>query len=146
MKTSIVGALRDVPKETRSLVRQVLGEAARELALDQGEVAIRFVDPDEMQALNKAWRAKNYPTDVLSFPSEVSNPEGVRFFGDLAICYDVACRQARRRRHSPARETALLALHGMLHLLGYDHESDDGEMDALERTLRRRVLPPRDAC
>lgn len=146
MKTVIVGARACVPAGVSSLVRRVLRDAARELDVGPGELTVRFVSADEMRGLNARWRAKDYATDVLSFPADALVIDGVTRLGDLAICFEVATRQAPRRRHSAARETALLALHGMLHLLGYDHETDAGEMDALERSLRRRVLPPKDAC
>ena len=75
---------------------------------------------------------------VLSFPGEPS-PEGAHL-GDVAICYPVARIQAQRTGHPVSREVRLLLLHGVLHCLGHDHETDDGEMRKLERRLRRRWI------
>ncbi len=131
------------PEEAVRAVRDTLRSAAPALRVGAGDVVVRFVDPREMRDLNRAWRGKDRVTDVLSFPSGAADPAGRRHIGDIALCWDVAHRQAGRRRHAPEREAALLALHGLLHLLGYDHETDDGEMEALERRLRRELLPPR---
>ena len=124
-------------------LREVLAEASSRLGVGAGDVVVRLVDEEEIRELNRAWRGKDRPTDVLSFPSGLVDPAGRRHVGDIALCLPVAARQAARRRHAPGREAMLLALHGLLHLLGYDHETDDGEMEALERRLRRACLPPR---
>ncbi len=139
----MVGDDPAVPSGAKRAVREVLRAAAPALDVGPGDVVVRFVDRATMRELNRTWRGKDAPTDVLSFPSDAAEPGGRRHVGDIALCWDVALAQAARRRHSPERETALLALHGLLHLLGYDHETDDGEMDALEQRLRRAVLPPR---
>lgn len=85
--------------------------------------------------LNRRWRGKDRPTDVLAFPAE-----GVAagFLGDIVISIPYATRQARRRGESRIREVDRLLLHGYLHLLGYDHETDRGEMEALEARLRKK--------
>ncbi|GAB4223963.1 MAG: rRNA maturation RNase YbeY [Acidobacteriota bacterium] len=131
-----------VPETARRAVRDVLRAAGRELGVGPGDVVVQFVGREQMQALNARWRGRDAPTDVLSFPLGVTAPDGRRHVGDIALCWPVALEQARRRRHPPEREAALLALHGLLHLLGWDHETDDGEMDTLERRLRRRLLEP----
>lgn len=140
---TILEADAEVPGEIRDAVRDVLRAAAPALEVGAGDVVVRFVGEPEMETLNRTWRGKAKPTDVLSFPSGVVDPDGRRHIGDIALCLAVARRQAVRRRHDAARESALLALHGLLHLLGYDHETDDGEMESLERRLRRQFLPPR---
>ena len=89
-----------------------------------------------MAGLNRRWRRRNGPTDVLSFPAGES---GARFLGDIVISIPYATRQARRRSDPPSREMDRLLVHGFLHLLGYDHETDDGEMDALEARVRTRL-------
>ena len=107
-----------------------------------GAVAIAIVSDRAMRRLNREFRSIHHPTDVLSFPA---NPEparsGVgswgRFLGDIAIARGMAGRQARRLKHAVATEYRVLALHGLLHLLGYDHEADEGQMARLERRLRR---------
>ena len=131
-----------VPAAARTAVRSALRAAGRELEVGPGDVVLRFVDAEAMRELNARWRGRDAPTDVLSFPCDEIAPDGRRHIGDIAICWPVAVGQARRRRHPPEREVALLALHGLLHLLGWDHETDHGEMAALETRLRRRVLTP----
>jgi probable rRNA maturation factor len=88
-----------------------------------------------MAALNRRWRRKDHSTDVLSFPAG-GGDRG--FLGDIVISLPYATRQARRRGEAPAREIDRLLLHGYLHLLGYDHEADEGEMERLEARLRKR--------
>ena len=93
-----------------------------------------------MRTLNRRFRHIDRPTDVLSFPSleESSGRATARrgaFLGDLVIDVPYAARQARRRGHPVAREVQILLAHGLLHLLGYDHETDDGTMFRLQRRL-----------
>ena len=95
-----------------------------------------------MQALNREFRGKDAPTDVLSFPAHfthLAHPPHPRL-GDIAIATGVARRQAREAGHSYARELKVLALHGLLHLMGYDHHARDdaGRMARLERRLRAK--------
>jgi len=139
---TIVLPARDVPRGAVRAAREMLRAAGRRLHPEAGDVVLRFVDEEEMRALNRQWRGKDRPTDVLSFPAGTVAPDGRRHVGDIAICFPVAREQARRRRHAPEREMAILALHGLLHLLGHDHETDDGEMERLERALRRELLGP----
>ena len=111
-------------------------QAQRVLSL-RGEVNICITSSNEMQALNRRFRGKNKATDVLSFPSQIS---GVA--GDIAISLEIAARNAAALGHSLATEVKILILHGMLHLAGYDHEIDDGEMQAREASLRQRFKLP----
>ena len=90
-----------------------------------------------MQELNRRFRGKNRPTDVLSFPSETP-----KLAGDIAISAEIAAANAAEMGHSPQTELKVLILHGLLHLAGYDHETDDGEMRTRETTLRRRLGLP----
>ncbi|MEM9291154.1 MAG: rRNA maturation RNase YbeY [Acidobacteriota bacterium] len=111
---------------------------------------VRFADDEELRRLNREYRGKDRPTDVLSFPGEdeLEVPEGItaqdaaaeRYLGDVAISVPTARRQAQRAGHGVDRELQILLLHGALHCLGYDHESDDGTMDELEAELRQRWL------
>ena len=87
-----------------------------------------------MRSLNRRYRGKDRSTDVLAFPGV-----GGGFLGDIAVSVPYAARRARRRDAPLAWQLDLLLLHGFLHLLGYDHETDGGEMDALEGRLRRRL-------
>ena len=99
----------------------------------RGEVTVAVVPDARVRALNRQYRRKDSATDVLSFPAEEPGN-----FGDVVIAAGVAARQARQAGHPLAVELKVLALHGLLHLLGYDHEHDDGRMARLERRLRRK--------
>jgi rRNA maturation RNase YbeY len=98
------------------------------------EVSVTITNDRKLRELNARYRGKDRPTDVLSFPYEGE------VAGDVVISIDRAYAQALERGHSLQRELELLALHGVLHVCGYDHETDDGEMDRLERRLRRRLV------
>jgi len=109
----------------------------------RGTVNVALVSDARVRALNRTYRKKNYATDVLSFPANPANPKSLilnpwHFLGDIVIARGLAKRQARDARHSARTELRILALHGLLHLLGYDHERDNGRMSRLERRLRRR--------
>jgi probable rRNA maturation factor len=99
-----------------------------------------------MRRLNATYRGRDRPTDVLSFiPVEAARRGAAGagpFLGDLAIASGLAARQATAYGHSVRSEIRILALHGLLHLLGYDHEADRGEMGRLEERLRRRARLP----
>jgi probable rRNA maturation factor len=99
----------------------------------RGSVTIAIVSDARVRALNCQYRRKDKATDVLSFPSGERGD-----LGDVVIAAGVAAHQAREAGHSLATELRVLALHGLLHLLGYDHERDDGRMARLEQRLRRR--------
>jgi probable rRNA maturation factor len=99
----------------------------------RGTMTVALVGDARVRALNRQYRQIDRPTDVLSFPSDEPG-----YLGDVVIAAGVATRQAHAAGHSVAVELRVLALHGLLHLLGYDHERDDGRMARLERRLRRR--------
>jgi probable rRNA maturation factor len=101
-------------------------------------VGVRLAGDRTVRRLNREFRGKDKATDVLSFPGEES-PEG-RHLGDIVISVPTAERQARERGALLEEEVKLLLLHGVLHCLGHDHETDQGEMERLERRLRRRWL------
>jgi probable rRNA maturation factor len=103
-------------------------------------VAFAFVDDARMSEYHGRYVDFAEPTDVLSFPAEQIAPDGERDLGDVVICTDQAVRQALAAGRGYQRELEVLALHGLLHLLGYDHERDDGEMQALEARLRPLVV------
>lgn len=113
-------------------------QAQRALDL-RGEVTLLLADDARIRALNRSFRGKNKTTDVLSFPA-AENGEGV--VGDLAISVPVAAAQAAAHGHTLAEELKILALHGLLHLAGYDHEADTGEMRAREAELRTQFALP----
>jgi probable rRNA maturation factor len=99
----------------------------------RGAITVAIVPDARVRALNRQYRKKDQPTDVLSFPAD-ERP----FLGDVVIAAGVARRQADEAGHSLQTELRILALHGLLHLLGYDHERDNGRMARLERRLRAR--------
>ena len=99
----------------------------------RGAVTLAVVSDARVRRLNLRYRGIDRPTDVLSFPSAVPDRTSL---GDIVIARGVSTRQARRAGHSTATEWRILALHGLLHLLGYDHERDDGRMARVERRLR----------
>lgn len=100
----------------------------------RGHVTVALVPDARVRALNRQYRRKDAATDVLSFPAEEPGQ-----LGDVVIAVGVARRQAAAAGHSLRTELRVLALHGLLHLLGYDHEHDDGRMARLERRLRRKA-------
>jgi probable rRNA maturation factor len=103
----------------------------------RGVATVALVTDARMRTLNRRYRGLDYPTDVLAFPSASLQPPA-SFLGDIAIATGVARRQARAAGHSELTELRLLALHGLLHLMGYDHHVDDGTMERLEHRLRRK--------
>jgi probable rRNA maturation factor len=130
-------------------MQRFLQRVNRELGLSRGSVFICFVADAEMKRLNLRFRRKAKTTDVLSFPSEIRTcPRSLRarakqlrgrFLGDIAISPAVARRNAKTFGRTISEELCILMLHGVLHLLGYDHETDRGEMERMEATLRSRL-------
>jgi probable rRNA maturation factor len=136
------------------------------LRLRSDALTICFVTPAEIARWNRAYRGKNHPTDVLSFPTKVNNGRGkplarhrrgtsnrdvfsstsflssafaTSYLGDIAIAPAIARRNARRFGRTFEDEMRILILHGMLHLMGYDHETDTGQMERREQKLRRAL-------
>ena len=116
-------------------LRRWLRELVREVAPQADSFAVSFVTEAEMRDLNRSFRGRDAPTDVLSFPGETT-AEGCHL-GDVAVSVSTAREQAARAGRSPYREVQTLILHGVLHCLRYDHETDNGEMSSLESRLRR---------
>jgi probable rRNA maturation factor len=107
-----------------------------------GDVNVLLTANQHMRRLNQQFRQKNKPTDVLSFPSHQPDDSREGYAGDLAISMEIAKDNAQRLGHSLQEEIKVLMLHGVLHLAGYDHESDQGEMARLEDRLRRKLGLP----
>jgi probable rRNA maturation factor len=127
-----------------TFVRKVLLtlEKLQKLEYEISEVSIAFVDDEAMKDLNHKFRRTNRTTDVLTFPADDSYADpsvSGRPLGDIVISVDQARRQAAGEKHSLPTEVRYLILHGVLHALGYDHETDNGEMSALELEVRRGV-------
>jgi probable rRNA maturation factor len=132
-----------------------LARVQRELGIGEADVTICLVSDAEIARMNQAFRNKQGPTDVLSFPAvERGVPVSLQrrrkagsgrrlksevFLGDVAISPATARRNAKRLGRTLPSELQTLILHGVLHLLGYDHETDRGEMDRMEARLRRRL-------
>ena len=121
---------------------RVFAEKALKIApADGAGVTVAFVSDRLMRELNRHWRGKKGTTDVLSFPAgqdEFEKVEGVTL-GDVVVSVEQAARQATEHGLSFEEEVKQLILHGLLHLCGYDHETDNGEMNRLELRLRRRL-------
>src|SRR5688572_14031050 len=121
--------------------REFTRRALEAISATAGDVSVVFVSDRVMADLNRGWRGKRGTTDVLSFPAaqeEFEKLEGLSL-GDVVISVDQAARQAREQGLEFDDEVAQLILHGLLHLSGYDHETDKGEMNRLELRLRRRL-------
>ena len=120
--------------ETLRRLEPWLQEMVGTLAPDARTLAVRLTGDEGVQKLNRDFRGVDRTTDILSFPG-TETPEG-RHLGDIVISVPTARLQAAERDHELLRELKILLLHGVIHCLGYDHESDDGEMDRLEAALR----------
>jgi probable rRNA maturation factor len=125
-------------------------QVRHELGFPEESVTVCFVSDPAIARMNRKFRGKQGPTDVLSFPAHRSRARGGRllqrrqtrsghYVGDVVISPETARRYARRRSHGLASELRVLILHGMIHLAGFDHEKDSGEMMQIERRLRRRL-------
>ncbi|MBX6395245.1 MAG: rRNA maturation RNase YbeY [Alicyclobacillaceae bacterium] len=119
--------------DAEELVTRVLEEAARREGVSDAEVSVTLVDDRRIWELNREYRGVDRPTDVLSFAMRegeeepVLGEDGRELLGDIIISVETAERQAREYGHSLERELAFLAVHGFLHLLGYDHQSPEEE-------------------
>jgi probable rRNA maturation factor len=148
----VLNRQRRVPVAVGPLA-QFLERVRRELRFPSQGVAVQLVSDAAMTRLNWRFRRKRGPTDVLSFPARANGARTVRagrakrqprsagsgYVGDIAISPETARRNARRAFRPLEDELRLLVLHGMIHLAGYDHETDRGQMDRFESRLRRRL-------
>jgi len=124
-------------------VRRLLKRALQRLDRRRAAVDILVTGDEQVRNLNRRWRGIDAATDVLSFRDGEELPDGALFLGEIVISLDAARRQGEELGHGEVRELEELALHGLLHLLGRDHEHDEGEMDALELDLRAELLDER---
>jgi probable rRNA maturation factor len=134
MEVAVRSSASGAPPTSR--VRRLIVRAADAMRDRHREVSVFFCGDRRMAALNRRWRHKDRSTDVLSFPA---GDDDRGFLGDIVISVPFATRQALSRGEAPAKEIDRLLLHGYLHLLGYDHEVDEGEMERLEARLRKRL-------
>jgi probable rRNA maturation factor len=130
---------RPVTGLSDTALAQFVARASRASKL-KGTVNVLVTGSAELRSLNRRFRSKDQPTDVLSFPPGPGFVNGLA--GDIAISADIARKNARRLGHSAVDEIKILALHGVLHLVGYDHEHDDGAMARREAALRRSLGLP----
>ena len=144
-KVEITGSVpRFSRQEMGAFVRKVLLtlEKLDRIESEISDVSIALVDDEAMRSLNRKFRKKNKTTDVLTFPADDSYADPTatgRPLGDIVISIDQARRQAADEKHSLPVEIRYLILHGILHALGYDHETDSGEMNTLEEEVRGAV-------
>lgn len=129
---------RRIPGVSERALSSFVTRACRVAGL-KGAPTLLVTNSRRMRQLNAQFRGKDYATDVLSFPSPTF-VEG--FSGDIAVSADIAARNAHSLGHSVADEVKILVLHGVLHLAGYDHESDKGQMAEKELRLRRKLGLP----
>ncbi len=137
--TSQSATLRGQRIPSRQTLARFLRDAQAAVKL-RGQVSVLLTTDAAIRRLNRQFRGKNKATDVLSFPAVESGP--LKIAGDLAISIPTARRQAEERGHSLAIEIKVLMLHGLLHLAGYDHEADAGQMARRERKLRTDLRLP----
>jgi probable rRNA maturation factor len=121
-------------------VRKAINAAADEISSPGGEVAVVLTDDDAIRKLNKQWRGLDKPTNVLSFPTSPNTAMA----GDIVIAYETLDRESRDESKEFAHHLSHLAIHGFLHLMGYDHQNDsDAEtMEQLERAIMARLRMP----
>ncbi|MFY9822238.1 MAG: rRNA maturation RNase YbeY [Thermoanaerobaculia bacterium] len=122
------------PEVRARRLRPWLARLLAAVASGRESLGVRFCSDREMRRVNREYRNLDKTTDVLSFPGEDGH------VGDILISIPTACRQAAAAGHGTEREIRTLLLHGVLHCLGYDHETDGGEMERVERRLRRTWL------
>ncbi len=135
----IANRQRRVPVQIQPL-EEFAERALVEMQFPPESVGVELISDEVMARLNWKFRKKRGPTDVLSFPAEHERPiPETQYVGDIAISPETALRNARSEGRDLDEELRILILHGMIHLAGFDHETDEGEMDYLEARLRRRL-------
>ncbi len=139
-------AIREQLQPRATALRRFTATVARAAGV-RGEITVRITSDRVLRYLNGRFRGVDAATDVLSFPAAAAaggiEPDGQTLGGYLAISWQAAQRQARRYGHSAEAELRILILHGVLHLAGYDHERDYGQMERIEEEMRRRLSLPR---
>lgn len=137
----------EMKEDTIQEIEKLLNFALTKQGIEEEcEVSVTFVNNERIQEINREYRGKDKPTDVISFALEemgegeiaISGTNLPRVLGDIIISTDKACEQAEEYGHSFQRELGFLAVHGFLHLLGYDHETEEEEKEMFD--LQRRIL------
>ncbi|MDI6845145.1 MAG: rRNA maturation RNase YbeY [Candidatus Saccharicenans sp.] len=132
----IINKLKKNPVPLNRL-KQLLEKLCRSYRVQRAEVVLTLVGRRAIHSLNRRYRRKDRPTDVLSFPIGEKGPDGKFYLGDIIICPEVARKQARKQGHSLLREMEILTIHGFLHLLGFEHYKG---MEEEEARIRPRFL------
>ena len=122
----------------RKPIAILCANALRALGQDYCALSVAFVDSPSIQELNRRYRGRDYPTDVLSFGYGNGSDDGTPYLGDIVISLENAFENAVRWHTSRESELRMIIVHGILHLLGFDHETDSGEMNRLQNRLMRR--------
>ena len=141
MSVEIIRRDEDKKLSSRKL-KKVAQKVLEIVERDQAELCLVLVGNREIRELNAKFRKKDYPTDVLSFPAGDELPAGVQLLGDVVISVEKAKEQAKERRRTLNEEMVTLLIHGIVHLLGYDHErspKDARIMDRLEKKIHRAL-------
>jgi probable rRNA maturation factor len=129
----------DWPALARSAVHAAIAHS-RHAGLCDSEVSVKFTSDEEVRALNAAWRGKDKATNVLSFPmAEEGELASAQLLGDIVLAHGVCAGEAADKHVAVETHAAHLVVHGMLHLLGYDHETSDGDADEMEEIERRAL-------
>jgi probable rRNA maturation factor len=133
-------------RNAKAVLRRAIRHASSAVALSGGEVSIVLADDQAVRLLNRTWRHEDMPTNVLSFPADAGKADrgAPRLLGDIVIAYETAEREAHMQRKPFAQHLAHLAVHGFLHLVGYDHESGDEAqaMEHIETLILARLNVP----
>jgi probable rRNA maturation factor len=132
--------------QASATIKRAIAAAAKAASTAPAELAIVLSDDSAVQALNRHWRGKNTPTNVLAFPAAApgKSRNGIPYIGDIVIAYRTAAREAVAEGKPFRHHLAHLAVHGYLHLIGYDHETDRAaqRMERLERAILARIAVP----
>ena len=149
MAIEVVNRQRLAPIDANRIAR-VAGATLAAVGKPGAGVTVAFVRDRAIRVLNRRFREIDRPTDVLSFPASAGSEDGAdggfvsaqtpEYLGDVVVSTDTALRQANEAGHAFGREVDELVMHGVVHLCGYDHETDHGEMNRLELRLRRKLL------
>ena len=138
--------LWNAQRNSKTVLRRAIRQASSAVALKEGELAIVLADDSTLRILNCRWRQQDRPTNVLSFPANAGSMtrSTATLLGDIVIAYETTEREARTQGRPFAHHLAHLAVHGFLHLLGYDHqaEHDAHAMEELEASILARLGVP----
>ena len=129
----------DWPALARSAVHAAVAHS-RHAGLSDNEVSVKFTSDEEVRALNSAWRGKDKPTNVLSFPmADEAELASAQLLGDIVLAHGVCAAEAAAKHVAMETHAAHLVVHGTLHLLGYDHETSDADAEEMEEAERRAL-------